>query len=425
MTENATDPLVLPTSLCRAHPDEGDLPLSEYGMDAKPCPRLATQVVGMRRIVLLFAAMAVASLVSLVALLALAVSSAQGVVTLPTGFTKSQVVSGLTGPTDMEFAPDGRLFVAEEAGKVRIVKSDGTLATFLDISSKVDITGERGLLGVAFDPNFATNHFVYLHYTRKATATTPVHNRVVRVTASGDKAVAGSEVLIFRLNNQSAQNHQGGAIGFAKDGKLYISTGDNTTNDNAQKLSNLFGKVLRINKDGTIPSSNPFYATTTGNNRAIWALGLRNPFKFAVKPGTSTIFINDVGANTWEEINRGASSANYGWPVYEGPESDANYTPPIFAYGHGSTNTTGCAITGGAFYNPPTVQFPSGYVGDYFFADLCNGWIRRYDPAADTASRFATGLSGLVDLEVSKVGELYYLSRGSPGSVAKIRYTGN
>jgi glucose/arabinose dehydrogenase len=379
----------------------------------------------MRRVVLLFAAMALASLASVAALVVFPLGPAQGAVTLPSGFTHSQIASGLTGPTDMEFAPDGRLFVAEEAGKLRIAKPDGSLATFLDISSKVDITGERGLLGVAFDPNFATNHFVYLHYTRKATATTPVHNRIVRVTASGDKVVAGSEVLIFRLNNQGAVNHLGGAIDFAKDGKLYISTGDNTTQENAQKFDNLFGKVLRINKDGTIPSGNPFYSTASGNNRAIWALGLRNPFKFAVKPGTNTIFINDVGADTWEEIDRGASGANFGWPVYEGPESDARYTPPIFAYGHGSTNTTGCSITGGAFYNPMTVQFPSGYVGDYFFADFCNGWIRRYDPATDKASGFATGLSGLVDLEVSKAGDLYYLSRSSPGSVAKIRYTGN
>jgi glucose/arabinose dehydrogenase len=382
--------------------------------------------VGMRKIVLVFAAMTLASLASVGALLALATSSAQGAVGLRSGFTQSQVVSDLTSPTDMEFAPDGRLFVAEQAGKVRIAKSDGTLIPFLDISSKVDITRERGLLGVAFDPNFATNHFVYLHYTRKATATTPVHNRVVRVTASGDSAVAGSEVLIFRLNNHSTEIHLGGAIDFAKDGKLYVSTGDNHIQENAQNLTNLFGKVLRINKDGTIPSSNPFYATATGNNRAIWALGLRNPFKFAVKPGTSTIFVNDVGADAWEEINQGAAGANYGWPVYEGPESDANYTPPILAYGHdGSSDTTGCSITGGAFYNPATVQFPSGYVGDYFFADFCNGWIRRYDPSTHDVRWFATGLSSLVDLEVSKEGELYYLSRGSTASVSKIAYTAN
>jgi glucose/arabinose dehydrogenase len=145
----------------------------------------------------LFATIALASLASVGALFAFMVGSAQGVVVLPRDFSQSLVASGLTGPTDMEVAPDGRLFVAEEAGKVLIAKPDGTLATFLDISAKVDITGERGLLGVAFDPNFATNHFVYLHYTRKATATTPVHNRIVRVTANADEAVAGSEVLIF------------------------------------------------------------------------------------------------------------------------------------------------------------------------------------------------------------------------------------
>jgi glucose/arabinose dehydrogenase len=279
-------------------------------------------------------------------------------------------------------------------------------------------------LGVAFDPNFAANHFVYLHYTRKATATIPVHNRVVRVTANGDRAVAGSEVLIFRLNNQSAVNHLGGALDFRTDGKLYISTGDNTNPENAQNLTNLVGKVLRINKDGTIPTGNPFYATASSKNRAIWALGLRNPFKFAVKPGTTTIFINDVGADLWEEMNRGASGANYGWNFYEGPDTDPQYVDPIFAYGHGSTNTTGCSITGGAFYNPTTVLFPSGYLGDYFFADFCNGWIRRYDPASDATTGFATGLSSIVDLEVSKDGELYLLSRTNPGSVSKIRYTG-
>ena len=128
--------------------------------------------------------------------------TAHSIAAVPTGFTVSQVTSGLTAPTDIEFAPDGRLFVAEQAGRVRIAKPDGTLATFLDISTKVDSTGERGLQALTFDPGFSTNRYVYLHYTKKATSTTPVHNRVVRVTASGDKVVAGSEKLIFRLGNQ-------------------------------------------------------------------------------------------------------------------------------------------------------------------------------------------------------------------------------
>jgi glucose/arabinose dehydrogenase len=376
----------------------------------------------------LFATIALALLASVGTLLVLPIGPAQGAPNLPQGFTNSQVVSGLTNPTDMEFAPDGRLFVTEDAGRVRIAKPDGTLATFLNISTKVDSKGERGLLALTFDPGFSTNHYVYIHYTKKATSTTPPHNRVVRVTASGDRAVSGSEKLIFRLGNQSAAEQSpqfmGGALDFGTDGKLYVATGDNDTPDKAQKLTNLFGKILRINKDGTIPTDNPFYSTASGNNRAIWALGLRNPFKFAIQPGTGTIFINDVGHNDFEEINQGAAGANYGWPVHEGAANRSPYVDPIFAYAHdGDPATTGCAITGGTFYNPPTMQFPSAYAGDYFFADFCSGWIRTRD-SGGSVTGFASGLERPIDLEVSKAGELYYLSRSSTGIVGKIGYSG-
>jgi glucose/arabinose dehydrogenase len=365
-------------------------------------------------------------LASVAAVLAFSAKAAQGAATLPPNFARSQVVGGLASPTAMEFAPDGRLFVAEQRGTLRMVKPGGNLATFLDISGRVGSAGERGLLGVAFDPSFSNNHYVYLYYTRRATGTTPAHNRVIRVTARGDKAVRGSEKLILRLNNlSSATNHNGGAIHFGQDGKLYVAVGDNANSGNAQSLRTLKGKMLRINKDGTIPRYNPFYKRATGTNRAIWALGLRNPFSFAVQPHTGKVYINDVGEQRWEEINRGAAGANYGWPRYEGPESDPKYRNPVFAYGQGSTKATGCAITGGAFYNPATRQFPGGYAGDYFFADICGGWIRRLDGATGEVSGFATGLSMPVDLKVSKGGGLYYLSRGGgTGSVGKIRYTG-
>src|SRR5215216_7501515 len=166
----------------------------------------------MRRALLPLALMALTMLVSVGALLALPTGPAHGAAT-PTvqGFTDSQIASGLTAPTDMEFAPDGRLFVAEQAGRVRIAKPGGTtLTTFLNISTKVDSNGERGLQALTFDPNFSTNRYVYLHYTKKATSTTPVHNRVVRVTARGDKVVSGSEKLIFRLGNQNSALHMGG-----------------------------------------------------------------------------------------------------------------------------------------------------------------------------------------------------------------------
>jgi len=320
---------------------------------------------------------------------------ASGAAVLQAGFTQALVATGFQSPTTMEFAPDGRIFVAEPAGKLRVVKAGRLLATpALDISGRVDSSGERGLLGVAFDPNFSQNGFVYLYYTIRATTREPAHNRVVRFTASGHRLLPATEKLLLRLNNLSTRtNHNGGAIHFGQDGKLYVAVGENANTNNAQTFGNLLGKMLRINKDGTIPSDNPYFANdnVVGKNKAIWARGLRNPYSFAVQPGTGRIYINDVGAQTWEEINHGAEGANYGWPVYEGPESDPLYVPPVSAYRHGSTATTGCAITGGAFYDPQTVQFPAGYVGDYFFADFCGGWIRRYSTSRDVTSAFAGG----------------------------------
>src|SRR5207247_421716 len=157
----------------------------------------------------------------------------------------------LSRPTAMEFAPDGRLFVAQQGGQLRVIK-DGQLLATPFVNLNVDSSGERGLLGVAFDPNFATNNFIYVYYTVPGS---PAHNRVSRFTANGDTAVAGSEFILLNLNNLSAAtNHNGGAIHFGPDGKLYIAVGENANPSNAQTLSNLLGKVLRINSDGSIPN---------------------------------------------------------------------------------------------------------------------------------------------------------------------------
>ena len=350
-------------------------------------------------------------------LLSFLILSSVNAATLPSGFTETQI-TGLSNPTAMAFAPDGRLFVCQQEGQLRVIKNGAVLSTpFLTVT--VDSNGERGLLGVAFDPNFATNQFIYVYYT----ATTPqAHNRISRFTANGDVALAGSEVVLLDLNNLSgATNHNGGAIHFGLDGKLYAGVGENANGANSQTLSNLLGKMLRINSDGTIPTDNPFFNTATGNNRAIWAWGLRNPFTFAIKPETGRIFINDVGQSTWEEIDDGIAGSNYGWSICEGTCSNAGFTNPLFQYGHGSTSTTGCAIAGGAFYNPATARFPGAYINTYFFADLCTGWIRRYDPATGAVTDFASGISSPVDLQVSADGALYYLARGT-NSVFKITY---
>ena len=337
---------------------------------------------------------------------------------LPTGFTEVQVGGNLSGSlTAMAFAPDGRLFVCQQGGQLRVIKN-GVLLSTPFVSLTVDSSGERGLLGIAFDPNFATNHYLYGYYT---VATSPIHNRVSRFTAASDTAAPGSEIVILNLDNlSSATNHNGGAIHFGPDGKLYIGVGENANGANAQSLSNLLGKMLRINADGIIPPDNPFYNTATANNRAIWALGLRNPFTFAFQPGTTRLFINDVGESTYEEINDGIAGSNYGWPITEGPTSNSAFRGPIYFYGHGTSNVTGCAIVGAAFYNPPVPQFPSSYSGKYFFADLCNGWIRVFDPSAGTATGFATGIVNPVDLHVGSDGALYYLARGSGGQVFRI-----
>ena len=331
----------------------------------------------------------------------------------------------------MTFAPDGRLFVCEQDGRLRVIKYGVLLGTpFLTLSnidsSEIDRGNERGLLGVAVDPNFVVNKYVYVFYTA---ATPTIHNRVSRFTADGDVAMPGSEQIILELEDQRTGAGQGGAIHFGVDGKLYIVVGINTydsypeTSD-AQVLTNFWGKMLRINADGTFPSDNPFYNSgdPADKRNAIWARGLRVPFTFAVQPGTGRILINDVGGHLWEEINEGVAGANYGWPNSEGPASDPNYQGPIYYYGHGSDNLTGCAIIGGAFYNPATVQFPNEYVGKYFFADFCSGWIRQLDPVnGNSATDFAAGISLPVDLQVGPDGGLYYLTRGE-GAVYKIQY---
>ena len=315
----------------------------------------------------------------------------------------------------MAIAPDGRLFVCEQGGRLRVIKNDLLLTTpFLTVT--VNSSGERGLLGVAFDPNFAANQYVYIYYT----VPTPAHNRISRFTADGDVALAGSEVAILHLNDLTGSNlHNGGAIHFGPDGKLYAAVGDNSTGTNAQTMTNLFGKMLRINSDGTIPTDNPWYGSgsVTGNNKAIWSLGLRNPFTFAFQPGSGRMFINDVGETSWEEINDGIAGSNYGWPSTEGTTANPSFRSPIYAYGHGS----GCAITGGAFYNPSSPQFPSSYTGKYFFADYCSGWIRLLDPTNQSVTTFATGIGLPVDLQVSADGSLYYLFR-SGGGVARVQF---
>ena len=337
---------------------------------------------------------------------------------VPAGFTDAQVAANLSSPTAMAIAPDGRIFVAQQDGAVRVIK-DGQLLPDPFATVAANSSAERGLLGITFDPDFTSNHYVYVYYTASAPT---AHNRVSRFTAIGDVAAGPETALLDFPDIGGAIYHMGGALHFGADGKLYIAVGDHQDGGKSQLLTSVFGKILRVNADGSIPGDNPFYSQTSGVNRAIWARGLRNPFTFAFQRGSGRMFINDVGQETWEEINSGHAGANYGWPVSEGPNNTSGFDAPFYYYDHGQ----GCSITGGAFYNPAIASFPPEHVGRYFFGDYCGGWIRSVDPgSASSVSGFATGIDGLVDIDVAPDGSVYYLARGatlSAGHVRRIAY---
>ena len=341
---------------------------------------------------------------------------------LPPGFSDTLVGGGLDRPVALDFAPDGRVFVTEQRGSVRVVKDGVTLPTpFVQLDAAS--AGERGADGIALDPNFAVNHYVYVYYTAK---TPRVHNRVVRLTADGDIAAPGSETVIFDLDNLDPGSyiHNGGGLQFGPDGKLYVAAGDNGDGAKAQSLDTTLGKILRINPDGSIPADNPFYTQTTGNNRAIWATGLRNPFTFDIERTSGRTFVNDVGQATWEEINDATAGDNFGWPRAEGPSADARFTAPLYAYHHTRDAPTGCAITGGTFYDAPAAAaglFPSDYAGDYFFADGCTPWVWRLDRATNAATEFATGVGPAFGLSTGPDGSLYYVAF-LQGEVRKISF---
>ncbi len=325
------------------------------------------------------------------------------------GFNESLFASGLAVPTAMALAPDGRIFVAEKGGTLRVVQN-GTVQATPFVTLSVNTYSERGLIGVAVDPNFTSNHFVYAYYTTNAS--TPV-NRVSRFTASGNIAAPGSERVLLDNIPSIKGNHNGGSLLFGADGKLYIGVGESGVPANAQDLSTLAGKVLRINPDGTVPSDNPFL-TTTGARPEVWAYGLRNPFTMAVQSSTGRLYINDVGQNAFEEVNQGAAGANYGWSQTEGftPPGVMGVTYPLYAYAHGAGPLEGNSIAGGAFYNPTSATFGSAYVGDYFFGDFVNSRIFLRDSGTGAVTQFASTTTGpgVVDLDVLPDGRLLYLS---------------
>ncbi len=354
-------------------------------------------------------------------------------VEVPEGFAVETVCEGLDAVVTMDVARDGRIFICEQTGAIRVVK-DGRLLDEPFLRIAVDDFWERGVIGVALHPRFPTEPFVYVHYVRREPFP---HHVVSRFTANGDRAVAGSELVMIEGEDQSLRTgkypgaHQGGALRFGADGKLYVPLGEHNVRDPAQSMESIHGKLLRFNADGSIPEDNPFFKTAAGKYRAIYALGLRNPFGLAVQPGTGRMMIADVGQELFEEIDEAAPGANYGWPMAEGLAGNRpEFTKPLFTY----NRALGTCISGVVFYNPPKVQFPTEYVGRLIFADFSAGWLRLLDPAQPAESTpFAQRLPNPVDLAVEADGSLLVLVRRTnvhdehftprSGQLLRIRYT--
>ncbi len=356
---------------------------------------------------------------------------------VPDGFEDKRVAS-VGGATAMAFTPDGRMLVTTKDGRLKVLEEGNPLeGAALDISGKVCSNSERGLLGVAVDPNFGTNGYVYLYYTFNKHDACPVQkpfrtdnpvNRVSRFVMTGDTIdPATEEVLVDNVPSPNG-NHNAGDLNFGKDGKLYISTGDGacdyespancqSNNDASRDRDILLGKILRIEPDGSIPADNPYTGPNSGrcnetgrtsatNCRETFAMGLRNPFRMAFDPDTAgTSFrINDVGGGSWEEIDSGKSGADYAWNICEGrhdnPFSAGSvnctadpYTPPLHEYNH---DRTGCSsITGAAFV--PDGVWPASYDKAYLFGDYVCGKIfklTRKDGGGFERTTFANKLAG-------------------------------
>jgi glucose/arabinose dehydrogenase len=345
--------------------------------------------------------------------------------TLPTGFQETLVAGGLYEPTAMVVAPDGRIFVTEKPYDVRVVENGQLLPTPF-VSLSVERGGERGVDGIVLDPNFATNGFVYLYYTHLTASGS--FDRLSRFTASAtnpDVADPSSElVLLDDIPTAVPGFHNGGVMQFGADGMLYVGIGDTEDTTLPQDLTKLQGKILRINPaayPNIIPSDNPFVGVP-GDRPEIWASGFRNPFTGAMLPGTSQLFVNDVGSDYWEEVDKVAKGGNFGWPLAEGMSTNPAFVNPVYTYPH---NGQGAAIAGGMFYTGN--QLPPSYDGQYFFADYVRGFIRTLDVNTGIATDFATNVNIPVDVAMAPDGGLYWLSlgpgSGTNGGIYKIIYT--
>ncbi len=451
---------------------------------------------------------------------------------LPAGFQEKTVLRGLSEPTTVQFSRDGRVFVAEKSGLIKVFDdlSDTTPTTFADLRTKVYNSWDRGLLGMVLDPDFPTNPYVYVLYTHDAPigGTAPrwgspgatsdpcpkppgastdgcvVSGRLSKLTASGD-TMAGPEQVLIEDWCQQYPSHSMGSLAFGSDGALYVSGGDgasfnwvdygqgggsvgsptpkNPCGDppggvgttltppgaqggalRSQDLRagtdpvTLDGAILRVNPaTGNALPNNPLIGDSHQNARRIVAYGLRNPFRFAMKPGTNEVWLGDVGWNNTEEIDRisdptDATVENFGWPCYEGDARQGGYdsanlnicenlyaqsdarTPPYFTYKHSAKVVSGetcpsgsSSVSGLAFYKMGA--YPDSYDDALFFADYSRDciWVMQKGanglPAPATRATFVAPAANPVSLQIGPNGDLYYVDLDG-GTIRRIEYSG-
>jgi glucose/arabinose dehydrogenase len=341
--------------------------------------------------------------------------------------TLQPFLSGLSSPVFMTNAGDGtnRVFVVEKGGVIKVVQPGSTVPTvFLDISSRVSTSGERGLLGLAFHPDYENNRRFFVYFTRASDGDIQIAE--YQASAANSNVADTAESVIITIEHSSADNHNGGTIAFGTDGFLYAGTGDggggNDPGNNAQNINSLLGKFIRLDINSgspySIPGDNPFAGMTAGADE-IYAVGMRNPYRFSFDRGGGALYAGDVGQGAIEEVDIITRGGNYGWRVYEGTQctnldpmlcNPANFVAPIFQYS--SADMSGrCSITGGYVYRGTRGTLASG---TYIYGDFCTGEILT---GASQNVLLGTGRR-IVSFGEDEAGELYVVGFG--GTVEKI-----
>jgi glucose/arabinose dehydrogenase len=330
------------------------------------------------------------------------------------GFGHEVISRSLTRVSCMTMLPDGRLIVGETSGEIHVVEND-VIVPELALKIQTTTGEDKGLIGLVADPDFESNGYIYACFTDP----TEVRNKIVRYTMTGNSLDESSEYVLIELETIGGW-HVGGSMVFDTTGCLLTCTGDGSNGAVVQDMTNWYGKVLRLNTDGTYPIDNPYVDSADAKTKYVYATGLRNPYTMTVHPETGVVMINDVGADSTEEINHLMMAGNYGWPLYEGFAGDVNYDDPVYTYDHtewgSGSDREGNAITGGAFITAQS-GFPSNYLEKYIFTDFSFAWLNVIDPfAVDVAASRETFAENLPEnLPTVSWGGMVALTEGNGG----------